>query len=41
MKGETLEIGALLAIRIQDVPTFERYMAQLKSFYQECGYILD
>jgi hypothetical protein len=33
--GEVLEIGALLAIRSQDVGGFERYMTQLKTFYRE------
>lgn len=32
--GEVLEIGALLSIRSQDVFGFERYMAQLKTFYR-------
>lgn len=29
-----MEIGALLSIRSQDVFGFERYMAQLKTFYR-------
>jgi 26S proteasome regulatory subunit N12 len=33
-----LEIGALLSIRTQDIPSFERYMAQLKAFYREIKY---
>ncbi|KAJ3392151.1 hypothetical protein HDU92_008628 [Lobulomyces angularis] len=30
---ETLEIGAQLSIRLKDIPSFERYIAQLKQYY--------
>ncbi len=33
--GETLELGALWSVRVQDIPSFERYMAQLKTYYHD------
>jgi len=33
--GEVLEIGALWSVRVQDIPSFERYIAQLKVYYQD------
>ncbi|KAJ1332726.1 hypothetical protein BSLG_008355 [Batrachochytrium salamandrivorans] len=32
---ETLEIGALWSIRVEDIPSFERYFAQLKTYYTD------
>ncbi len=32
-KGDVLEIGAQCAIANGDIPAFERYMTQLKTFY--------
>jgi len=32
---EFLEFGALWSIRVQDIPSFERYMTQLKSHYTD------
>ncbi|KAK5671411.1 regulatory particle non-ATPase [Batrachochytrium dendrobatidis] len=32
---EVLEIGALWSVRSQDIPSFERYFAQLKSYYTD------
>ncbi|KAI9145913.1 COP9 signalosome [Paraphysoderma sedebokerense] len=32
---EVLEIGALWSIRVKDIPSFERYMAQLKTYYTD------
>jgi 26S proteasome regulatory subunit N12 len=32
---EMLEIGALLAIRMQEIDAFERYIAQLKTLYAD------
>ena len=31
--GETLEIGAHVSVKREDVPAFERYIAQLKVYY--------
>lgn len=31
--GDVLEIGAQWAIAKQDIPCFERYMAQLKCYF--------
>lgn len=31
--GDVLEIGALWSILKKDIPSFERYMAQLKCYY--------
>jgi len=32
---EILEIGALWSIRVKDIPSFERYIAQLKTYYHD------
>jgi len=32
---ETLEIGALWSIHVKDIPSFERYIAQLKTYYHD------
>lgn len=37
---EVLEYGALLSIKMTDIPSFERYVAQLKIFYTDCASIL-
>ncbi len=34
---EILEHGALLAIRMMDIPSFERHVAQLKMYYSDCS----
>ena len=31
--GDILEIGALVSIRSRDIPSFDRYFAQLQTFY--------
>jgi 26S proteasome regulatory subunit N12 len=31
--GDILEIGAQWSIAVKDIPSFERYMAQLKCYY--------
>ena len=36
--GEILEIGAYYSIRVKDIPAFERYLAQLKVYYQDYKY---
>ena len=33
--GDILEIGAQWAIASKDIPAFERYMAQLKTYYMD------
>ncbi|KAJ3271961.1 hypothetical protein HDV01_006095 [Terramyces sp. JEL0728] len=38
--GEALEIGAILSIRTKDIQSFERYLAQLKTFYREFATII-
>ncbi|KAG8787036.1 hypothetical protein FRC15_010197 [Serendipita sp. 397] len=37
---DILEIGAFWSIRIQDVPAFDRYFAQLQAFYIDCATVL-
>jgi 26S proteasome regulatory subunit N12 len=37
---EVLEHGALLSIKTMDIPAFERYVAQLKTFYSDCAAVL-
>ena len=34
---EVLEYGALLSIKAMDIPSFERYVAQLKVYYTDCA----
>jgi len=34
---EILEHGALLAIKMMEIPAFERYVAQLKIYYADCA----
>ncbi len=34
---EILEHGALLSIKTMDIPSFERYVAQLKVYYTDCA----
>lgn len=34
---EILEHGALLAIKMMEIPAFERYVAQLKIYYSDCA----
>lgn len=34
---DVFECGALLSVKLQDIPSFERYMAQLKNFYYDYG----
>mmetsp|Transcript_14532 Transcript_14532/g.31479 ORF Transcript_14532/g.31479 Transcript_14532/m.31479 type:complete len:271 (-) Transcript_14532:178-990(-) len=34
---ETLEFGALLAIKAVDIPAFERHISQLKTYYTDCA----
>jgi len=36
--GEVLEIGALWSIRVKDISSFERYIAQLKTYYHDYRY---
>lgn len=38
-KGDVLEIGAQCSIAVCDIPAFERYMVQLKSFYFDFQYV--
>lgn len=33
--GEILEIGAYYSIRIKDIASFERYIAQLNTYYHD------
>ncbi|SCV72854.1 BQ2448_4391 [Microbotryum intermedium] len=40
LTGDALEYGALLSIQTEDVPSFERYMALLSSFYTEPSQVL-
>lgn len=35
--GEVLEIGAQWSIRVKDIPSFERYISQLKTYYSDYG----
>lgn len=35
LEGEILEIGAFWSIRSKDVPSFDRYFAQLQTFYRD------
>jgi len=37
--GNTLEIAAQCAITMGDIPSFERALAQLKSFYFDLEYV--
>lgn len=37
----TLEIGALYSIEKRDIPSFQRYVAQLKCYYFDYGALLD
>lgn len=37
LSGETLEYGILLSIKLKDIPSFERYTAQIKTFYYDYG----
>ena len=37
---EILEHGALLSIRLMDIPLFERHVAQLKVYYTDCAGVL-
>jgi len=37
---EILEHGALVSIKTMDIPSFERYVAQLKIFYTDCAAVL-
>jgi len=36
---EALEIATLLSIKLQDIPAFERYVAQLKTYYNDFKYL--
>lgn len=38
--GDILEIGAFVSIRSRDVPSFDRYFAQLQTFYVDYRYPL-
>ena len=38
--GEMLESGALYCIKKEDISSFERYLVQLKAFYNECKGII-
>lgn len=33
LEGDILEFGAQWSIEMKDIPSFERYMAQLKCYY--------
>ena len=33
--GEILENAAFFSVRIQDIPSFERFLAQLKTYYYD------
>jgi 26S proteasome regulatory subunit N12 len=33
--GDVLEIGAQWSVRTKDIPSFERYMAQLQTYYND------
>ena len=33
LSRDVLEIGALYSIKVKDIPSFERYLAQLKCYY--------
>jgi 26S proteasome regulatory subunit N12 len=37
--GDILEIGALWSIKAKDIPSFERYIAQLKTYYFDMAYV--
>ena len=37
---DILEHGALLSIRLMDIPLFERHVAQLKVYYTDCAGVL-
>ncbi|KAJ1959827.1 regulatory particle non-ATPase [Dipsacomyces acuminosporus] len=41
LKRSILELGAELSIKTGDIPAFERYLAQLESFYFDSKYGLD
>ena len=38
--GDVLEMGALFSVSAKDIPAFERYMAQLKSYYLDFRYYI-
>lgn len=37
--GDILEIGAYWSVRVKDIPSFERYIAQLNTYYTDYRYI--
>jgi len=37
---QVLEIGALYSVQVEDIPAFERYMAQLKTYYFDYSTVL-
>lgn len=37
--GDILEVGVQCSIAMHDIPSFERYMAQLKCYYLDYRYI--
>jgi 26S proteasome regulatory subunit N12 len=36
--GDVLEIGAFYSVKVKDIAAFERYMAQLYTFYLDYRY---
>ena len=39
--GDVLEIGVQWSVLVKDIPSFERYMAQLKCYYYDYRYTLE
>lgn len=37
--GDILEVGAFVSIRSQDVPSFERYLNLLNTYYGDLSYV--
>ena len=37
--GDVLEIGVQWSVLVKDIPSFERYMAQLKCYYYDYRYV--
>ena len=35
--GEILEYGAVLSVQAKDISSFERYIAQVKTYYYDFG----
>jgi hypothetical protein len=37
--GDILEAGAYYSVRIKDIASFERYIAQLNTYYHDLAYV--